>query len=540
MLPVSVSTTRSNPLYPKPVIAAYPNHNGSARRTSSQTAAIEQKPAAMAALQPPKLCVVSPPTLLTDLKPDQCNPALSATEQAHILRLRNAIEAGPSYNTFNDILEICRRAKVLRDEGIEDSFAKSWAMGPAALLRGPNHAYKGGNCFASAEVLKGSIEQKLGLKAYVVGYYAGRNTVAQWPSLTSDGEEENRQLLDLLGHINHMDVAVPHRSAQDMPLRVLHITCGLGSSPHYWQELCAGVDDDRIAMLRLVPRPDIVRWRALWGSHRFYISDRSQNHVFGVKLFEGEAFVSLKAAESLTAGRTTTPHLFVDTEGEITRSFNFGALCRRQAMLDTDDQDEVNELAEEWQNCRTFLNVVADLFGQPKPFAAEVEDLLRHHREILRHIVLEPALTVSSCMPALRGALDVGGPLEYLVALWGLEDSGRQLRRARRFMEEAAKKVRCGQEFVARMAYNDAQEAYIKAVEETAGVAEARCAQLGIHLPPLDPYQVGTMPVVLYRAIARGLVAFDSSLRAYGQILGPVHTASKHRIESDLNIVPSR
>jgi len=398
------------------------------------------------------------PALLTDLKPEQCNAELSPQTQARILELRNAIEAGPSYNTFNDILQICRRAQTLRAQGSKEPFAQSFAMGPAPLCPDPQAPYKGGNCFATAELLKQRIEQDLQLKAYVVGYYAGRNTLVQWPSLTSDSEEENAELLEKLGYINHVDVAVPQRRPNGGPLRVLQIFCGLGSSPHHWQTLLAGADDQRLAMLRLVPRPDVLRWQAIEGSHRFYISDPTLGRVFGVKLLEGEAFISHRVAQTLTAGIATPPRVPLDASGEILRSFNFGALCRRQAMLDPDDEDEVVELAREWRNCRTFLEVVADLFGQPPQFAADVEDLLRHRQDILRQIVLEPAATMSLCMPALREALQVGGPLEYLIALWRLEAT-ESVTRARAAMEEAAQKVRSHQQFLARMAYSGAKEA---------------------------------------------------------------------------------
>jgi hypothetical protein len=475
---------------------------------------------------------------LTDLKPEQCNAPIPPRTRARILELRNDLEAGPSYNTFNDILHICRRAKTLQAQGSQEPFAQSFAMGPAPLEFRPQEPYRGGNCFASAEILKGQIEQHLQLKAYVVGYYAGPNTLVQWPSLTHDGEEENQQLLEKLQWLNHADVAVPQRHRGGGPLHVLHIMCGLGSSPNHWQELRAGVDDARIATLRLLPRPDVLRWQAIEGSHRFYISDPTCGRIFGVKLLEGEAFISHRAAETLAAGRGTRPHVPVNADGEIIRSFNFGALCRWQALLDTDDEEEVAGLAREWHNCRIFLDVVAELFGQPTQFAAEVEQLLVHHQDILRQIVLEPAATMSFCLPALREALDVSGPLESLISQWHLDTTGPALWRARSAMEEAAQKVRSGQKFSARMAYSDAKEAYIKAVEETAVAVEAVCAHSGDQLPPLDPQGVGRMPEQLYRAIGRGLLVADPSQGVYWRLVGPVKAACKRQIESELNILP--
>lgn len=457
----------------------------------------------------------------------QCNRRVPEGAIRAMITLRNTMEEGCSYNTLQDLFTVCDRARILQRQAHPTPFAAAWSMGPpvapSPVQAGSVEPFPGGTCLASAPYLQQRISQQLHFKCYVVGTHGGMNLLTKWPGLTHEQSDENLEALGRLGGINHTDVVVPIRLNKQAPLRLLHIQCGLGPSPHHWQLLQMPHDRDKIDALFLLSDVAALRWQSLAGCLTHYVSDPARNISFGVNLLSGDVFVSHRAAETMPGAM----------QG---RSFHFADLIRQEALAAFEGEAEQLEVAEGWSKARQYVATVAQGFAQAPTFTDHILFVMRHRDALLKELLLAPALTLSECQKAREEAMAVRQPVEALLTLWQIDLFSEPLTEARGHLRAAADHVRANLVFRAEFAYTNAAKAYIKAVEDVAPAIRAWCRTQAEHLKQLPREAVGLIPKALFMAVATGLVQGDASHRAYHRVTRGILAVGRPRIEQALGI----
>lgn len=452
---------------------------------------------------------------LATLTKEQCNTHLPVKTRRAIAALRNKLEAGPSYNTFNDIALICRRAQTLMAKGVDRPFEAAWNMGPPPVADdGP---YLGGNCFGTAVRLQSIIEKELGLKTCLISKKETSNVLSRWPSPIKEGPEDvHRGVVDMMGGHLHMDVAIPMLGPNQAICAFL-IQCGNGAKGGTLTLNSANEHD--AAQLRaehIVTGVNALRWQAIRAGWRVFILDQSTGGHLGIDLFSGTMYVDRSVPNAVSAANL--PKLR-DISGGMSQMFSFGELVWRSSNLDDDDEVEVANNAHEWQMCRDFIGTLGQVFGQGETFTQDVEFLMRHYASFVEQVLVQPAAAMQYTYKNRQEAFFNGTPLEYLASQWGAVVV-THLKEPRELLKKAAQKVHIGEKVQAAWLYDDAKTSYIKAQHELLGPAQKWCAQRGAALGPLKSDMVRRLPVELLVHIWFGLGQADGGKANVIRVIG--------------------
>ena len=381
-----------------------------------------------------------------ELSPAGTRTVLTTENIAEVRALREALERGNIYNSLGQALFAARvvrrtRATQSRPFSFKDAVPHLEMEGAAFCA-----AFGGGSCFALAQVLRKTIQQRFGINAHVASEQIVAGSLCERPQLTRRGRAPDPVVLAAVDGVTHTNVIVPFVDEAGKE-RFLRISVGVGPEAEVRRQgkpdpivntsraeraACVAADPN-LPRERLVGHPERLVAQTIGGPVRLHMHRWDTGVTVGLDLVASTLYISGKAHAGLRGGT---------------------------GALDLSDPAALDGLA-------TMLDVVQAQFGLHDEARADLDFLCRHLDAYCDEIPVGCVGTLRRCAQERDAAVEARDATAALLRplhLWpGAEAYGAEVDRGEAALLRAATCVERGRGQEAAAAYREAKGAFAAA-----------------------------------------------------------------------------